>query len=389
MEEMNEMEEMDETGYFWDTAKLYVTDGNGKLRSQDEPPLSKAYERALEDGWLHEDDEGNLRLVGDEEDVEPEWDKSREPLLVDLYDFEVKPARAKGMKPYRSGSMTQRSYYWKPTGVIKEEIIKKLGREPEVGELAEALEKEHRYINRSEGGRKNEVAIAQAIYNNGLTPFIGDDVWKKRLEKPEPKEGETTEEWQLRLKEWKKQKALEDSFEQTDLYVAGVPVECKRLGKLENWSKVIGGELYVFVCSASSFYNKPEGLRYHLLSFWSVKSNVELKKKSGLSYVSAVSPAVVPVERVDLWERDWINQQGWTEQGIFVKATDLISFNSFIGELNKHRREMSKTSRKLEDIEVVRLFYPHLDQQEHQQKLEQEHARLLRHQQKLNDDFDF
>lgn len=380
---------MDEMEYFWDTTKLYVTDGNGKLRSQDEPPLSPAFERAHENGLLYEDEEGNVRLVGDDEDVELERDKLREPLLPDLYDFEVEQPRAKRMKPYRSGSMTQRSYYWKPTGVIKEELIKKLGREPEVGELAEALEKEHRYITRSEGGRKNEVAIAQAIYNKGLTPFIGDDVWKKRLEKPEPKEGETTEEWQLRLEQWKKQKALEDSFEQTDLYVAGVPVECKRLGRLDKFSKVTDGELYVFVCSASSYYNKPEGLRYHLLSFWHVGSNIELKKHSGISYISAVSPAVVPVGRVDLWEIDWINQQGWSEQGIFVKATDLISFNQFIRELKKHQKEMSKTSRKLEDIEVVQLLYPDLDQQGQQEKLEQEHARRMRHQQKLNDDFDF
>lgn len=353
---------MEDTEYFWDTEKLYVTDGNGKLRSQEEPPLSPAYERALEEGWLYEDEDGNLRLVGDEEDVEPQWNKHRPPLLVDLYDFEVKPARAKGMKPYRSGAMTQRSVYWKPTGLIKEELIKKLGREPEVGELAEALEKEHRYINRSEGGRKNEIAIAQALYNNGITPFIGDEVWSK--------DG------------WKTQ------TEQTDIYAAGVPIECKKLSRLDKYSQTVDDEMYVFVCSAYSYYNKPEGLRYHLLSFWHTGSNIQLSKDYGLGYVSALSPAVVPVERVDLWEMPWTNQQGRTELGIFARASDLISFKSFLGELKKHRREMSKTSRKLEDIEVVRLFYPHLDQQEHQQKLEQEHARRMRHQQKLND-FDF
>lgn len=378
------MEEMDETEYFWDTTKSYVTDGNGKLRSQDEPPLSAAFERAREDGWLCEDDEGNLRLVGDEEDVEPQWNKHRPPLLVDLYDFEVKPARAKGMKPYRSGSMTQRSYYWKSKEVVKEELTKRWGIEPDVGELEDAVSKANSGVNRSERGRKNEVAIAQVIYNNGLTPFIGDEFWSKDgWKKPKREKGETTEEWEKRLQKWEEQK------EQTDLYAAGIPIECKSFYRLDAYSKTVDGELYIFVCSASSFYAKPDGLRYYLLSYGDVSSNIYLSQTYKLNYVCPTSPVVVPTGRIELLELEWEDYQRGTETGIFVKATDLISFNSFIGELNKHRSEISKTSRKLEDIEVVRLFYPHLDQQELQEKLEQEQTRLLRHQQKLNDDFDF
>lgn len=125
MEEMNEMEEMDETEYFWDTTKLYVTDGNGKLRSQEEPPLSAAFERAYEEGQAGFNDDGEMVFVDDGGD-ELECRKLREPLLPDLYDFEVAPALAKGMKPYRSGSMTERKVYWKPTGLIKEELTSTL-----------------------------------------------------------------------------------------------------------------------------------------------------------------------------------------------------------------------------------------------------------------------
>lgn len=369
--------------------EFYVTDGNGVERSQEEPQWSAAFERAYEEGRAGVNDDGEAVFV-DEEDVELHWDKLRAPLLPELYDFEVEPALAKGMKPYRSGAITSRSYFWKPTGLIKEELTKKLRREPDVEELAEALDKAHSYITSSEGGRKNEVVIAQSLYNKGFTPFIGDEEWKKRLEKPEAVEGETTEERRQRLQEWKEQKKLENSFEQTDLYVAGIPVECKRLGRLDKWSKVIGDELYIFVCSASSYDNKPAGERYHLISFWHVGSNTQLKKDSGLSYVSALSPAVVPVGRVDLWEMEFLNQRGWLEPGIFVKATDLISFNSFLGELKKHRAEMSKTSRKLEDMEVVKLLYPHLPEQELLEKLEQEQARLTKHKQQcLSLDLDF
>ncbi len=325
----------DQLNWAEDSTPFIVMGADGKTRTLTEDKPSAVYTKAMKCDVLYRNEGSELRLVGDEENrclAELKWNKCRIPTVPDVYEFELPPC--KGMKPYITGMMVERDVYRKPENLIRDELSAKKGVEPTAAAMRQAVEQAHKYINRSVKGRKYEHSMAQSFYNNGLTAFIGKETWAKDRT---------------------------STYEQTDLYVSGIPVELKCFYKMSDYSHTDDdGELWLFVCNEHSHSRKPEGLRYYLLGYQDGASRMHLSQQYRLGWVGLHEPVAVPVGRVKLQMMKWETLYGEVEDGMFVKATDLITFNSFVRELRQHHNQMKKQSRKLDTHEVVRLFYPHL-----------------------------
>lgn len=235
------------------------------------------------------------------------------PLLPTLFEFELPPSPTT-MTPFRTGSLTELTSYWK-SGVS---------------------DKECSFSNRFEQARPYEVYVAQLLWNAGLTPFLDSAVDVSQ----HPERDEILK------------------ADQADISVAGKLVEVKS----SHYRTVkINGEPYVFMCNAKN-YNKqliPRGY-YVLVCKSSLQDEIENWDAFRQLREEEYKPLVVPVDRAKLVEREWTDFERGTETGIYARKADLIPFKSFVWELRQHYNQKKKQSRELDTHEVVRLFYPHL-----------------------------
>jgi len=239
----------------------------------------------------------------------------KRPLLPTLFEFELPPFPT--MTPYRTGSLTELTSYWKP----------------------DVSDKERSFSNRFELARPYEVYVAQLLWNVGLTPFLDSAV--DVSQHPERN---------VILK-----------ADQADISVAGKLIEVKSFNNFQYRTVEIDGEPYVFMCNAKN-YDKQKTPRdyYVLVCKSSLQEEIENWDAFRQLKVEEYKPFVVPVDRAKFVEYEWTDTERGTETGIFVRKADLIAFESFVWELRQHHNQMKKQSRKLDTQQVVRLFYPHL-----------------------------
>jgi hypothetical protein len=342
-----------------------VTDGNGVARHQtSERSDSQAYTEALENGLLYKDENGELRLLGDEETQrEILWNKLKAPSLPVMYDFEI-PSYA-SMKPYRTGSMTEARIHWKTAEQIatetEAEYLEKYGRKPSQAALVKAGQNAEEFRNRFKAARPYEMYVAQLFWNNCLTPFLDTALI------PSEKSAHNKD--------------------QADIFVAGKLIEVKSHWQFfhpepNRYPTDLLEDGGLFVCNVESVKNQTQPRDFYVLVSKAYLAWQYEKEMNGDKVWKEYTPLALPFTP-DAWEvkTKTDHKRGYDYNAYFAKPSQLISWKELLQELKNHREQLSATSRQLEDIEVVELFYHHLTETELEVQLQEEHTKALRYKQ--------
>lgn len=162
--------------------------------------------------------------------------------------------------------------------------------------------------------------------------------------------------------------------DQCDLACAGVLLEVKSWDNFYTIEE--DGEEYIRVCNAYSIEPtkgklNPDGTK-----------EPDIPKRQRGYYIAVEKTAtpslvVIPWHRVEYINRPWVDQtRGYSEDTIYVKLSDCITFDEMVTELREERRVIIEDCEPLSDDEMLCLYHP--EAAYNQELLEMFRAKLQR-----------